>query len=368
MSNISTEQLTKIAVSTVQDFLNDQVPLSTGLAKYASEYQLNSDQIHRAVEATNSIAHLKVLSMVDDRTVEFPLCKYAEVMAGIVGDVGSVGVTGSGGNVEEMSKVAEKAYTPLAYEDTLTENAKLGLLFKQASVLLRKKESMEMDRDVMYVSLIKAAAALRKDTEVLEKIAEVAPELSSQLTMLIFGVQKEVKNTGLFKSAELIEVTKFAELYKQARDLARDLAVVRKDSDELQEKRASITKAVGSDFSSKMSDAAGKIKTIVKGAPGQVNRGMNSVIDPAVHGAGKMVGQAGSTVAKAGINTANAISRTAQNIATGTKSTGVTVGKVAGRAGTEMLVGGAIAQSMNPRVNPNTGASTKVWDSIHFND
>ena len=69
MTQITSEQLRDISVTVVEQFLNNKIPLSLGLAKQAAAAQLNSDQIKRAVEATNTIAYLKVLSMSDDRTV-----------------------------------------------------------------------------------------------------------------------------------------------------------------------------------------------------------------------------------------------------------------------------------------------------------
>ena len=80
MPHLSSDQLRDISVAVVEDFINNKVPLSHGLAKQASVHELNSEQIQRCVEASNTIAHLKLLGVAEDRTFEFPLCKFAEVM------------------------------------------------------------------------------------------------------------------------------------------------------------------------------------------------------------------------------------------------------------------------------------------------
>lgn len=80
MPHMSSDQLRDISVAVVEDFINNKTPLSVGLAKQASMHELNYEQIQRCVEASNTIAHLKLLGAAEDRTFEFPLCKFAEVM------------------------------------------------------------------------------------------------------------------------------------------------------------------------------------------------------------------------------------------------------------------------------------------------
>lgn len=80
MPNMSSDQLRDISVAVVEGFINNRIPLSQGLAKQAEIHDLNSDQVQRCVEVSNTVAHLKLLGMAEDRTFEFPLCKYAEVM------------------------------------------------------------------------------------------------------------------------------------------------------------------------------------------------------------------------------------------------------------------------------------------------
>lgn len=80
MPVMSSDQLRDVSVAVVEDFINNKTPLSEGLAKQAALNNMNSEQVQRCVEAANTIAHLKLISVAEDRTFEFPLCKYAEVM------------------------------------------------------------------------------------------------------------------------------------------------------------------------------------------------------------------------------------------------------------------------------------------------
>lgn len=81
MPHMSSDQLRDISVAVVEEFINNKIPLSQGLAKQAALHELNSEQIQRCVEASNTICHLAILGKAEDRTFEFPLCKFAEVMA-----------------------------------------------------------------------------------------------------------------------------------------------------------------------------------------------------------------------------------------------------------------------------------------------
>lgn len=125
MPEMSSDRLRDISVAVVEDFINNRTPLSEGLAKQAAANDLNCDQIQRCVEASNTIAHLKLLSVAEDRTFEFPLCKFAEVMekaatpnieksAGIVSAVTNTfkDVIGKGEAAKAL-RTAESSYSSL---------------------------------------------------------------------------------------------------------------------------------------------------------------------------------------------------------------------------------------------------------------
>lgn len=233
MTFVSQDQIRDMAIKTVEGFLNGKVPLSEGLSKYASENTLNPEQIKRAVEATNSIAYLKVLSMSDDRTMEFPLCKYAEVMQHVsVPDImlkqatllqpPSPGKTIAYPAVEQLVKeagaVAEKS--PLS---SLTDAETQVYFIKLAADNKRQLDALK-ERSLLFgPELIKAAKDLKNDPECLEKLATVAEGKEfSKVTTLVFGSPQEYADTGMFKTAELKEAQNLVEMIKTAEYLVAE--------------------------------------------------------------------------------------------------------------------------------------------------
>lgn len=225
MPFITSDQIRDISVKTVEMFLNNKIPLSEGLAKQASALELNSDQIHRAVEATNSIAYLKVLSLSSDRTVEFPLCKYAEVMKGVVvpdlTKAASWTVQKPASTSEGMEKVAS------AEANVELNDAEKRVMFTKLAAINEKELEALRDREVTIKPEIEKLARLVKaDPEGLEKLATVVsgPEFS-YLSEVVYGEAKAHSDTGLFKAAELKTVEKFATLIKEAQAIESDIKI-----------------------------------------------------------------------------------------------------------------------------------------------
>ncbi len=226
MTIITSDQFRDISIKTVEGFLNDKVSLSEGLAKFASHYEMNSEQVQRAVEATNSIAYLKVLSMADDRTVEFPLCKYAEVMAELTLPAGilekaAAATTEPKGTETIMEKVASAP----AFEATPLKDVEKQVMFiKLAAQNKRDLQALKEQSMFMGPDLLKAASDLKKDPQALEKLASVVTGVEFQkLSTLVFGTAQTYADTGLFKTAELKEATGLAGMLKQAEALVADI-------------------------------------------------------------------------------------------------------------------------------------------------
>lgn len=227
MTFVTSDQIRDMSIKTVEGFLNGKVPLSAGLAKHASYHNLNSDQIQRAVEATNSIAYLKVLSLADDRTMEFPLCKYAEVMQGIalpetmlktasnVDKILSSDAKYLANPIEKTAAAIEKIT-----DFELSDAEKQVYFIKMAAQNQRELSDLKDREMFLGPELMKAASDLRKDPQALEKIATVLEGKEfSKLTTLVYGTPQGVPDQGLFKSAELQEVKSLVGLLKQAEDL-----------------------------------------------------------------------------------------------------------------------------------------------------
>lgn len=80
MDSITNSDIQAIAVRCVSEFLNSGTPLSVGLAKEAQAMDLNSEQLRRSIEATNTLAQLKNIQTNPDRAGEFKVAEYGEIL------------------------------------------------------------------------------------------------------------------------------------------------------------------------------------------------------------------------------------------------------------------------------------------------
>lgn len=75
------EKLQKLGEEIADDYLQREVPLTTGLEKTASRFELNQNQIHRVAEVANVKTHLHMLkeAQADDAYVTFDIADPSEV-------------------------------------------------------------------------------------------------------------------------------------------------------------------------------------------------------------------------------------------------------------------------------------------------
>lgn len=347
--NVTSEQIRDLSVAAVEDFLNQKVPLSQGLAKQAAYAELNSEQIQRAVEATNSIAYLKILQMSDDRTVEFPLAKYAEVMSYVA--VPSVEKQAS---VVTMEKVAST--TPQVKEETVPtfeQTEKLNFFIKEASANKTALENLELESINVQEQLFKQAALIKKDVAWMDKLACVTTEAEfGPLSVLVSGEKqsyRDLKDLGLFKEANLKQVGQFAELYKQAREIVREMA----ERKELQKRADDVSRAQRSMFKNPINSAAGSLGKAIGSAAGTV-----------AAAPGKAVGAMGASLKNSFKENLKGMAGEAKpsvsQAAKATSSTLKPVGKAIGSLG-----GMAMDVAFyDPGKDSSTGRSNDVWDAL----
>lgn len=344
MAHITSEQIRDLSVSAVEDFLNRKVPLSEGLAKQASAAELNAEQIQRAVEATNSIAYLKILGMSDDRTVEFPLAKYAEVMSHIA-------IPSASASYEpQIEKVAS-----VQSEEVTTEfetNAKLTFLIKEAAANKIALENLEVESINVKDNLIKLASAIRKDAAWMDKLASVTTaEEFGPLAVLVSGEKqgyRDLKDLGLFKEAQLKQVGEFKELYKQARQIIREMT----ERAGLQKRAEDLSRAQRSMFKNPISSAAGGVGKVMGKAVGNV-----------AAAPGKAVGAMGAGIKNSFKKNLNNIVQgkpSARQAGQAAKSTIKPIAKTVGSLGGAALD----AAFYNPGTESTTGRSNDVWNAL----
>ena len=269
MPDITSDQLRDISIKTVEMFLNDRVPLSEGLAKQASLHDLNAEQIQRAVEATNSICYLKIIKVAEDRTVEFPLCKTAEVMFHITIPDSSVNHSISE-DIEKIASVVED----IDMEIHMTPNEQFIMLTKMAAENKRSIEIKEGNLVIIEQCLYKKAAILSKDPLAQAKL--------SHLGFNDIGLEKSAgmveQRVGLFifKEADLKTAKDVIEFTKQASIMQSDITIRK----ELQ-KRAELSKKA---FSLNPAHWAGRAIGAITSAPFKmVGRGLKNTIQGAAN-------------------------------------------------------------------------------------
>lgn len=217
MPDMSSDQIRDLSIKVVEGFLNEKTPLSIGLAKQASANDLNLEQIKRACEVANTVTHLKLMQLSDDRTIEYPLCKVAEVMAHIC--------TPSGATIEKSAAVIE---TPSAQEFTPTEmcgQEQTIHFIKQAALNERALSDLTDKAIVVQSQLVKLASEVSKDPVWMDKMSCVDSENFAELSTLISGKPTTPRDFGghsLFKEAQLKQVTALSELYKEAKQIVAE--------------------------------------------------------------------------------------------------------------------------------------------------
>ena len=386
MPNITSDQLRDISVKTVEDFLNNKIPLSAGLAKQAAAAELNPEQIKRAVEASNTICYLKVLGMSQDRTVEFPLCKFAEVMSlvsvpegltegktgeGNVGNNNVGGEVGAEAAVEKQAGVSDNASSPLElqspggafivddYDLLRQKHSKVAFFIKEASINEQALEELKGKSDVVAEQLIKQAQLVSKDVKGLDKLSFVSEGSDyAQLSVLVTGnvqQRRDFGDTCLFKQAELVEVKKLAELFKEARhivagiskreDLYKRSVSLRNDMT----KQAFLAGAFGVAGKAVGGAFGGVLNTVAKPVTNLVGRSVHNTLGPTFNAARNVVGQGLSKV-------------TGKPFTPSTFSAikGVGAGAIAGG----VLSAGFDAAMHDPGKDASTGRSNDVWDAL----
>jgi len=337
--DFNSELIRNLSVKTVEGFLNDKIPLSVGIAKEASAHGFNSEQIKRTIEATNNITYLKMLSEAEDRTFEFPVANYKEVLAHMVLPDGlpktstpdaQKEVQASAPNLEKTAMDKKAAETE--YILGLSKEAQFKLLETEYESNRKHLEHLSGYSSILAEKLIKQAKLVNADPVAMDKLASITDENQfSQLSYLVTGDVKTYRNLGsydMFKEASLREVKALASLHKEACNVVEELKERKNNHARLEPlvKKAAFM-GIGSSTPS---------PTIPQVKPVNVGQQAGSVI-------GKGIGKVVKTVAKAPLTAAKNAK------ALGGLATGPLLDAVA----------------YDPGVNSTTGLSNDVWSALH---
>ncbi len=277
---VSTDIIKDIAIKAVEGFVNNEIPLSTSIANSAKDLKLNPEQIKRVIEATNSLAYLKLLENSPDRTFEFPVAEYEEVMRDIV-------ISTPTTESDCKSESHEKEASEPELEMDLSMQEKYAALCNEYLTNKYQLEKLAFDIEELGLNLEKAINIVKNDPYGLEKLAFVADEsVYSKVSNTLYGIVKEASSGSVFTDKELKEAFNLVDLFKQAHILFEE----KSNRQQLHEKLAGA-----------MSRLAGK-------AVGGVGKGIGKSIGTAIGAPiGLGVGAAGKILSTAPVkNTAKA--------------------------------------------------------------
>lgn len=335
-TTLSTNDLQDIAVRCTTDFVANGTSLNDSLAKEAAARDLNSEQVKRAVEATNVLCYLRTLEKsASDRTPEFPLADYDQVIAAASIPQSLRQETNPWDNVQtgELTKQAADNAFDLSFPD-LSEQELNVYLYKEAQKNKRFLEDAVHEQEYLKRSLMQKAAELEEDPYGLEKLSEVAEgEDFTKLSMLVFGEVKEAYPSGL--SYDLTPAQELKTLYKKACDLVAEVA-----------RRSELQKQAGivSGIAGGIGKAIGATAKAVVGVPVKAVKGAASYTGRQINNAAADTGLGKAMLMKEKLPNPT----TKRNLAIGA----ATVGAVTD------------ASMYTPKHNPTTGEGGDVWKRL----
>ena len=225
--DLTPELLQDIAVRVVSQYMAKQACLAESIASEAKTLELNPDQIKRVIETSNTIAYLRQLEDATDRSFEFPVAEYRDVMGRMVLPEGTPTVTKTAG--VRPCPLSEKAPASQINSD-ISENAeydqqqKVAMLMKETFRVKQTLQKLAEEGFMVSMRLEKLASVVQKDPFGFEKLIHVAsPEDIESLTVLC-GFEKTAETGSVFTSNELKDAISLNSLFKEAKEMIVDQA------------------------------------------------------------------------------------------------------------------------------------------------
>lgn len=217
------------AVAVTASFIAKEVPLSVGVAEIAKKHSLNMEQIKRLVEVVNQVTYLKILSTAKDRTFEFPLAKFEDVVGLLVTpEIQSMAdanmkssplqIVGVSDEVPIEKVASETGYTPSGQE-------KLAYLARHYYATRNRLEKIA-EREVTLLEEIKdLITECKADESFMDKAACVTDgdeESLTKVAMLVYGEKRSFTGETLFYDTDLEQASKAVGLLKEAAALVEE--------------------------------------------------------------------------------------------------------------------------------------------------
>jgi hypothetical protein len=219
MTTITTEALKDYSVKVVEDFINNKTPLSEGIAKCASDMELNPEQTKRMVETTNTIAYLKLQKEASDKTMEFPLADYTQVMKHMC-----LPETPDGTLLEKQFEEQIKTAADVTFEASFNPDKQMVQSWMMREMLANRAalQKLAVEKAEVLMNIGDLQRTMFKDDRAIDKLAEVCDEqMFVKLAILINKPDQPVGNY-VFKTAELKDARKLVDLFKRAEELVSE--------------------------------------------------------------------------------------------------------------------------------------------------
>lgn len=211
--DMSVDFLKNVGAGVVAAFRTGGVPLTDGIVKVASENQLNAEQTARLVETVNQLAYLSGPHNSMDKTAEFPLANYEDVITAII-------------TPPSLEKAAYYRPSPLSLLAEPLEKAAAAEEWapcpEEARIHMEREffagrdnlKRMDLEEQNIVEGLLKAASVVGKDPDALSKIAALTAGDSQkygELCNLVFGHVKEASATAPHRPEDLLNVKSLVE-------------------------------------------------------------------------------------------------------------------------------------------------------------
>lgn len=237
--------LQEISVKCVSQYMSKQASLSEAICKEAMALELNPDQIQRTVEQVNTLAYLRQLEDAKDRTFEFPLADYKDVMAHMTlpeldksasedkekcdeddkkeekEDEDKKKSKSDSESKEKSEDEAKKKDNPF---ERVSEQEKVAMLSREVLRCHQVLEKMAFDKEGLKIELVDNAALVGKSELALEKIAEVVAEEDFDAMLALCGIEKKAAKNVVLTDDELLQARVTYSLYKEAKALVNQEA------------------------------------------------------------------------------------------------------------------------------------------------
>lgn len=248
MNNFTPDFLKGVAVRVASQFLTNKKPLSSGVAEVATEYSLNNEQIKRLIEVVNQVTYLKLLPTADDRTFEFELAKYEDVLSLMTSpDPESLTMTDDTlSPIEIAAGAASDGLAKVASEEEAFDvgsQEKIAYLNKMVYSTRNQLEKIAEREVTLLDEIQKVVPQCREDESFMSKVAMVTDgdeDLITKIARLVYDSSKEWSTDGLFYEEELAQAKTTVGLLKEATELLK----TKSELEEQLEKAAAIMPAL----------------------------------------------------------------------------------------------------------------------------